>query len=881
MATSDQGTDHGTGDGSGGGAPTPPERGIDPSTGMRHDPAEDQAGQASVDIDVEESAAAGPAGQKPMPLDLISPQLTIRALLTGMIFGSVLSICNVYLGLKIGWGTNMSITGILLGFAFWKALQGILGARAGRFTMLENNINQSACSAAAAVSSAGLVAPIPALTMLTGETLAYPLLAIWVFAVCLVGITAATGLRRQMVVVDKLPFPSGIACAETLREIYGRGSEALRRVALLGSAALVAGVVKVLELSKVLVAVGLPFKLKGVEAAAMGFRLEPSLLMVGVGGIIGFRAAASLLIGAIIAWGILGPQVIDSGAAEVTSRQSLARLPVGVELMPGGRLQHRGSQGTLTFRGVMTDSDRDGYLALSDEPMWIEAIDRLHLLSNRDGERLSALAAERAFTTTAELQRSIEVPHAGRAPVPPSRWIGFLTVERLAADDGAPEALRISVLGAPPAALLEDLAERASEAEPSERERALVLRDAVAAMAALPAPEPTIPEALADRLRWNAQLQALVASGPLSEEDQSALAAATAALPRAPDFAATAKRLRTASDPRMTQLNFADTRDWLIWPGVTLMVVASLVSFAFSWRSMLRAFTGSKDPAAELDGGAAGDLPRAWFLGGIIVALVISVWLQMSLFAIVWWAATLGVLLSFVLAIVGSRVSGETNITPVGAMGKVTQLLFGVLLPKSAAANLMAANVTGGAASQCADLMHDFKCGWLLGASPRRQFVAQIAGAFAGSLVGSAFYLILIPNPAEMLLTPEWPAPAVAAWKAVAELFLLGIDQLPQSSRMAMLWAAIFGVLLPVAERFFSKRFRVWVPSAASVGLAFVVGAEYAISMFIGGTIALFLSWLFPKWSARFIVTICAGIIVGDSLVGAGDAIRKLFESLG
>jgi uncharacterized oligopeptide transporter (OPT) family protein len=210
-------------------------------------------------------------------------------------------------------------------------------------------------------------------------------------------------------------------------------------------------------------------------------------------------------------------------------------------------------------------------------------------------------------------------------------------------------------------------------------------------------------------------------------------------------------------------------------------------------------------------------------------------------------------------------------------MGKVTQLIFGVIVPKSAAANLMAANVTGGAASQCADLMHDFKCGSMLGAAPSKQFFAQIAGAVAGAIVGSGFYLILIPNPSEMLLTPEWPAPAVAAWRAVAEIFQVGLEALPAGTPTAMLIAAILGVVFPIIEKFSPKRLRTWIPSASSVGLAFVVYPNYAISMFIGAVIALFLSKIYPSWTTRFLITICAGIIVGESLIGAGDAFWKMF----
>ena len=53
------------------------------------------------------------------PLDLTSPQLTVRALVTGCLLGGVLSLSNIYAGLKIGWGFNMSITAMLIGFGFF------------------------------------------------------------------------------------------------------------------------------------------------------------------------------------------------------------------------------------------------------------------------------------------------------------------------------------------------------------------------------------------------------------------------------------------------------------------------------------------------------------------------------------------------------------------------------------------------------------------------------------------------------------------------------------------------------------------------------------------------------------------------------------------
>jgi hypothetical protein len=45
------------------------------------------------------------------------------------------------------------------------------------------------------------------------------------------------------------------------------------------------------------------------------------------------------------------------------------------------------------------------------------------------------------------------------------------------------------------------------------------------------------------------------------------------------------------------------------------------------------------------------------------------------------WQSAIAVALSFLLALVACRVTGETDTTPVGAMGKVTQLVFGALSP--------------------------------------------------------------------------------------------------------------------------------------------------------------------------------------------------------
>ena len=65
-------------------------------------------------------------------------------------------------------------------------------------------------------------------------------------------------------------------------------------------------------------------------------------------------------------------------------------------------------------------------------------------------------------------------------------------------------------------------------------------------------------------------------------------------------------------------------------------------------------------------------------LGPIVVVLMTF------LFQIPWWAGLVAVPLAVVMGFVAARVTGETDVTPTKALGPVTQLLYGGMLPRAA-----------------------------------------------------------------------------------------------------------------------------------------------------------------------------------------------------
>src|SRR5438477_7076134 len=184
---------------------------------------------------------------------------------------------------------------------------------------------------------------------------------------------------------------------------------------------------------------------------------------------------------------------------------------------------------------------------------------------------------------------------------------------------------------------------------------------------------------------------------------------------------------------------YAALVQWTLWGGVACMVTSSLLSFALQWRTAARAFTdlgrmfgrggGAGDPLAAIE------TPSSWFVGGQLVGFVGLAWLGHAVFGMPYWQTAVAVLLSFALALVACRVTGETDTTPVGAMGKITQLVFGAVSPGNMNVNLMSANITAAAAGSSAARLTDLKSGLPLAPHPRKQFIAQFAGIFVGTLV--------------------------------------------------------------------------------------------------------------------------------------------------
>jgi len=326
----------------------------------------------------------------------------------------------------------------------------------------------------------------------------------------------------------------------------------------------------------------------------------------------------------------------------------------------------------------------------------------------------------------------------------------------------------------------------------------------------------------------------------------------------------------------VTHYGFRAITAWALWGGVAMMTTASLLAFLAKPKILFSAFRGlfrRGKAAVENDALRDIELPMSVFVIGIPVVGAIIVVLAHYFFGVKIWLGIIAVPLVFIFTLIGVNSTALTSITPTGAMGKLTQLTYGVLDPGNIKTNLMTAGITAEVASNASNLLMDIKPGYMLGAKPRKQAIGHVLGILAGAVVSvPIFYLVFLKGGPAELVKEQYPMPAASIWKAVAEVLTEGISKLEVSAR----WAALVGGLLGLALEGLrlATKGRFWL-SGVGVGLAAVIPFNTCFAMFLGS----FLFWLAertftrPESAANRVIVqnqepICGGVIAGGALMG-------------
>ncbi|GAA4411823.1 oligopeptide transporter, OPT family [Nibrella viscosa] len=248
-------------------------------------------------------------------------EFTLKAVITGALFGVLFGAATVYLSLKAGLSVSASIPIAVLAIS--------LGQRFLKTTILENNIIQTTGSAGESIAS-GVVFTLPGFLFLTraenGQSVGAEFFNYWTILTLailggLLGTLMMIPLRRALIVQEHgvLPYPEGTACGSVLIAGDRGGNFAKTAYQGLGFALAYAMLQKVLRFIAEVPTWATNQANRYFPSATVNGEITPEYL--GVGYIIGFRISAVLVGGGILAWLALIPLLASLVPGDIIAQQ--------------------------------------------------------------------------------------------------------------------------------------------------------------------------------------------------------------------------------------------------------------------------------------------------------------------------------------------------------------------------------------------------------------------------------------------------------------------------------------------------------------------------------------------------------------------------------
>jgi len=230
------------------------------------------------------------------------PEITIKAIILGILLSALLAGANAYLGLFAGMTVSASIPAAVISMGILNFFR--------NSNILENNIVQTAASAGESLA-AGVIFTIPALVLM-GYWTSFDYIEIAKISAIggLIGILFTVPLRRALIIQAKLQFPEGIATAEVLKAgneaKSSKSSESSVGIKTIGFSTLIGGLMKLCQQ-------GFSMWHSAVDGArsiggavfGIGTELSPALLSVGY--IVGKNIAILVFAGGLISWVVAIP----------------------------------------------------------------------------------------------------------------------------------------------------------------------------------------------------------------------------------------------------------------------------------------------------------------------------------------------------------------------------------------------------------------------------------------------------------------------------------------------------------------------------------------------------------------------------------------------
>lgn len=322
---------------------------------------------------------------------------------------------------------------------------------------------------------------------------------------------------------------------------------------------------------------------------------------------------------------------------------------------------------------------------------------------------------------------------------------------------------------------------------------------------------------------------------------------------------------------------------WILWLSLSVMISDSLVSFGVvSYKSIKNVIHNMKKYDLERQARPI-DLAdveenhlvsyKTTVIGLAFSSIICLISVRLVFGSIVpYYATAIAIILALLFSILGVRALGETDLNPVSGIGKLSQLVFALIIPSSHPAkiliNLVAGGIAEAGAQQAGDLMQDLKTGHLIGASPKAQFVAQMIGTLYSVVLSSVMYKVYnivydIPN-------NLFRIPTAIIWIDCSRL-VTGEGLPPRAFEFSIAFGIFFAIIsliknsCPVTSKY--HKYLIYLPNGVAVGIGIYNTPNFTLARFIGG-LAAYLWLKYNKHDDKIkMIIISSGLVLGEGLL--------------
>ncbi|KAK3183836.1 hypothetical protein Dsin_031122 [Dipteronia sinensis] len=245
-----------------------------------------------------------------------------------------------------------------------------------------------------------------------------------------------------------------------------------------------------------------------------------------------------------------------------------------------------------------------------------------------------------------------------------------------------------------------------------------------------------------------------------------------------------------------------------------------------------------------------------------------------------WYLVLISYVIAPVLAFCNSYGTGLTDWNLASTYGKIGLFIFASLVGTDGGvvAGLAACGVMMSIVSTAADLMQDFKTGYLTLSSAKSMFVSQLIGTAMGCVIAPLTFWLFWT--AFDIGSPDGPykAPYAVIFREMAILGIEGFSELPKHCLAICVGFFVAALVINLLKDVTPNNISQFIPIPMAMAVPFYIGAYFAIDMFVGTVILYVWERINRKSSEDFAGAVASGLICGDGIWTIPSAILSIFK---